>query len=104
MPHVLLGRRSGLLDLQRIDRSILDDEEVDLLLVLVMVVMEGGTSPVVQIALQKLRHDPGLEDRTRHGTGFQRFRTRPFRQIGAQARVEEIKLRCFHQTQSLFRP
>jgi len=51
MANVLLGRCGGLLDLERVDRAVAEDQQVDLLLVLVSIVVDRRLPAVVPVAL-----------------------------------------------------
>jgi hypothetical protein len=61
MADVRRARRGGLLDFERVDDAVLNDEEVDFLLVLVPVVEERGLSPVVPVALRSRRRPTSRE-------------------------------------------
>ena len=45
------------------------------------------------VAFQQFDEYPGFQNRPRHGPRFEGFRRRPFRQISAQAGIENIEFR-----------
>ena len=90
-------RAGGFLDFDWVNLAVLHDEQVDLAAFLVAVVKKLRLLSAVPPALEHLAEHVGFENRAVHRSRFERLRRGPFRQVGAQSRIQEIELRRFHQ-------
>ena len=97
MADILLARRGRLLDFNRVNRPVLNDQQVNLFLVLVPVVVERSLQAIVPVAFQEFHNNPRLKNSPGYGPGLQGLGARPFGQVGTQTSVQHVKLRGLHK-------